>query len=164
MQLRPILPTDWPAVARIYAAGIASGHATFETTVPTWEHWEAAHLASMRLVAGDDGRVLGWSALSPVSTRCVYGGVAEVSAYVDPDAGNRGVGGRLLDALISGSEEDGLWTLRAMIFPENVASLTLHEHRGFRVVGRRARLGQLAGRWRDVLLLERRSDRVGLAD
>ncbi len=162
MHVRPMQPIDWLHVSRIYADGIATGDATFETSVPTWETWDAAHLASARLVAEEDGHVLGWSALSPVSDRCAYTGVAEVSVYVDPAAQRRGLGGRLLDALIAQSELDGLWTLQAGIFPENVASVRLHERHGFRVVGRRERLGKRNGRWRDVLLLERRSSRVGL--
>lgn len=161
MHVRPMQPIDWPHVSRIYADGIATGDATFETSVPTWEVWDAAHLASSRLVAEDDGHVLGWSALSPVSDRCAYAGVAEVSVYVDPSAQRRGVGGQLLARLIVESEAAGLWTLQAGIFPENAASIRLHERHGFRVIGRRERLGQLGGRWRDVLLLERRSDRVG---
>lgn len=161
VRVRGLRAGDWDRVAEIYRAGIATGDATFETGVPAWEAWDEAHLASCRLVAERDGRVVGWAALSPVSGRCVYGGVAEVSVYVDADARGAGIGLRLLRALIETSEEAGLWTLEAGIFPENEASLRIHEKAGFRLVGRRERLGRLHGRWRDVLLLERRSDSVG---
>ena len=153
---------DWPAVRSIYEAGIATGNATFQTEAPTWEAWGAGHLASCRLVARDsDGAVVGWAALSPVSARPVYRGVAEVSVYVAEDARGRGVGRRLLEALIAASEHDGRWTLQAGVFPENEASVALHTACGFRVVGRRERPGRLRGVWRDVLLLERRSRVVG---
>lgn len=155
-------PSDWPRVRAIYEEGIRTGHATFETTVPAWEAWDASHLGAPRLVARDGDGVLGWAALTPVSDRCAYGGVAEVSVYVAEDVRGRGVGRRLLDALVAASEEVGIWTLQAGMFPENRASLALHEAAGFRVVGTRERLGKLDGRWRDVLLLERRSDRVGV--
>jgi len=159
--VRPLAPADWPAVRAVYGEGIASGDATFELEVPAWEAWHAAHLPHSRLVAAAAGEVLGWAALAPVSERCAYGGVAEVSVYVAARARGRGVGGLLLEALIRSSEEGGIWTLQAGVFPENEASLALHERRGFRRVGRRERLGRLRGRWRDVLLLERRSARVG---
>jgi L-amino acid N-acyltransferase YncA len=148
---------DWDDVARIYADGIASGDATFETEVPGWTDWDRAHLAGHRLVASADGRRVGWAALAPVSGRCVYGGVAEVSVYVAADARGRGVGTALLAALVASSEAGGLWTLQAGVFPENEASVRLHERAGFRLVGRRERLGRLGGEWRDVLLFERRS-------
>lgn len=154
--------TDWPAVADIYRQGIESGHATFETEVPSREAWDADHLNAARLVAREADRVLGWGALSPVSERCVYGGVAEVSVYVDAAARGRGIGRRLLEALVEASEEAGIWTLQAGIFPENEASLAIHRSCGFRMVGRRERLGRLAGDWRDVILLERRSGVVGV--
>lgn len=161
MGIRALEPDDWPAMERIYAEGIATGQATLETGTPAWEAWDADHLDACRLVAEDGGDVVGWAALSPVSDRCVYGGVAEVSVYVAPEARGRGVGTALLRRLVRASEEAGLWTLQAGIFPENEASLRLHEKAGFRVVGRRERLGKLDGTWRDVLLLERRSDVVG---
>lgn len=153
---------DWPAVRRIYEEGIATGNATFQTTVPSWESWDTAHLRTCRLVArGDDCAVIGWAALAPVSSRAVYAGVCEVSVYVAPAWHGRGVGRRLLEALVDASENDGRWTLQAGIFPENVASVALHQRCGFRVVGRRERLGSMHGVWRDVLLLERRSPTVG---
>lgn len=146
-------PADWPAVRAIYAEGIATGQATFETAAPEWAEWDAAHLPEPRLVARD-GPVIGWAALSPVSRRPAYRGVAEVSVYVAEAARRRGVGGRLMAALIDGAA--GIWTLQASLFPENEASVALHLRHGFRVVGRRERIGQLHGIWRDTLLLERR--------
>jgi L-amino acid N-acyltransferase YncA len=160
MEVRDLRSGDWPEVARIYGEGIRSGDATFDTEVPPWEAWDAAHLPGHRLVAERDGAVLGWAALSPVSERCCYAGVAEVSVYVAPEAQEQGVGRALLERLVEGSETAGLWTLQAGIFAENVGSVGLHQACGFRVVGRRERLGQLAGEWRDVLLLERRSAHV----
>jgi phosphinothricin acetyltransferase len=158
---RSLTAEDWPDVKAIYEEGIASGDATFERAAPPWPDWDAAHLSSCRIVAlSGDGRMVGWAALSPVSSRCVYTGVAEVSVYVTSSARGRGVGTRLLTTLVERSEANGLWTLQAGIFPENTASVTLHERCGFRIVGRRERLGQMGGRWRDVLLLERRSARV----
>ena len=161
IEIRRLRPEDWDPVRRIYEEGIATGDATFETESPGWESWDANHLESCRLVAEREGRVVGWAALAPVSGRCVYGGVAEVSVYVGGDARGRGIGLRLLTALVESSERAGLWTLQAGIFPENVASLRIHDRAGFRLVGRRERLGRLGGRWRDVLLLERRSRLVG---
>ena len=152
--------TDWDDVARIYAEGIAT-LATFETEVPSWEQWDRAHLPGHRLVARDEGRVVGWAALAPVSPRCVYAGVAEVSVYVAADARGRGIGTALLAALVKSSEAGGVWMLEAGILPENEASVRMHERCGFRVVGRRERLGRMRGEWRDVLLLERRSTVAG---
>jgi phosphinothricin acetyltransferase len=160
--IRPLGVADWPAVRAIYAAGIATGNATFETAPPEWPAWDAAHLAGHRFVACDGGdTVVGWAAASPVSDRCAYTGVAEVSVYVAPAAEGRGVGRALLAALVESSEAAGIWTLQAGIFPENRPSLALHERMGFRRVGVRERLGRLDGVWRDVVLLERRSSRVG---
>ncbi len=152
---------DWPAVAEIYAEGIATGNATFETEVPTWPQWDAAHLAGHRLVAELDRRVAGWAAVSPVSTRSAYAGVVEHSVYVAGTARGQGVGRRLLATLIESTERDGIWTLQSGTFPENEASLALHRAAGFRVLGVRERPGRLDGRWRDVVVLERRSTIAG---
>ena len=159
--VRTMTTQDWSAVRAIYAAGIATEEATFQQAVPDWQEWNDSHLVDCRLVAEDDRSTLGWAALSPVSSRCVYAGVAEVSVYVAERARGRGIGRTLLDALVAESERAGLWTLQAGIFPENAASISLHERCGFRVVGRRERLGEMKGRWRDVLLLERRSSTTG---
>ena len=160
--VRAITPADWLAVRAIYEAGIATGNATFETAAPTYEAWNASHLAGHRLVATEaHGDVVGWAALAPVSGRGVYAGVAENSVYVRPDRHGVGIGSRLLDALVATSEATGIWTLQTAIFPENAASLALHTRCGFRVVGRRERIGQLHGAWRDTLVLERRSPTVG---
>ena len=156
-----LTPADWDDVRRIYVEGIATGNATLETEAPSWENWDRGHRADARFVAREDRLVVGWAALSRVSERCVYEGVAEVSVYVASDARGRGVGRRLLEELVRASEDAGVWTLQAGIFPENTASIALHERCGFRVVGIRKRLGRLRGRWRDVALLERRSPRVG---
>ena len=153
---------DWPAVRNIYAQGINSGNATFEKSPPEWAAWDASHLKSCRLVARAEDGVLGWAALSPVSNRCVYGGVAEVSVYVALEAQGQGIGTRLLASLVDASERDGIWTLQAGIFPENVPSVELHKRQGFRIVGTREKLGSMDGRWRDVLLMERRSKVSGI--
>lgn len=161
--LHPMQATDWTAVAQIYAEGLATGNATFETAVPAWEAWDEAHLATCRLVAkNSEDAVMAWAALTAVSGRCVYAGVAEVSVYVAAAARGQGVGKQLLQALVAASEAEGIWTLQAGVFAENVASVRLHESCGFRIVGSREKLGQLDGRWRDVLLLERRSKIVGV--
>ncbi len=163
ISLAALVEKHWPEVRRIHAEGIETGEATFETEPPkAWAEWSASHLEYGRLVALVDGRVAGWAALTAVSDRCVYAGVAEVSVYVAADARGRGVGSGLLARLIEDSEANGIWTLQAGIFPENQQSIALHEKFGFRIVGRRERLGRLGGRWRDVLLLERRSTRVGV--
>ena len=156
----PLEPGHWDDVRRIYLEGIATGNATFETSAPSWEAWDRGHLPELRLVAVEDGAVLGWTALSPVSERCVYEGVAEESVYVAAGAQGRGVGRLLLEELIRMSEQAGIWTIQTGIFPENAASLRLHERVGFRVLGVRDRLGKLDGVWRDVVFLERRSPNV----
>ena len=161
--IRPLIAADWPAVRAIYTEGIATGNATFESEAPSWEAWDAGHLPECRLVATMTGRVMGWAALSPVSSRCVYAGVGEISVYVAADGRGRGMGTDLLRALVAESEQHGIWMLQAGILPENEASVAIHERCGFRVVGRREKLGQMNGRWRDVLLLERRSATVGIA-
>jgi phosphinothricin acetyltransferase len=158
--IRELRPDDWPAVRAIYEEGIRSGDATFETETPSWERWDAAH-SQLRLVAERNRSVVGWAALSPVSDRCCYGGVGEVSVYVAEAARGAGLGRSLLDELVERSEQAGYWTLSAGVFPENEASIRLHEACGFREVGTRERLGELHGVWRDVVLLERRSALVG---
>ena len=150
----------WPEVARIYAEGIETGNATFETEVPPFVQWDSTHLAEHRFVALRGGAVVGWVAVSPVSDRCVYGGVVENSVYVGEEARGGGVGRALLARLIESTEAAGIWTIQTGVFPENEASVRLHERVGFEVVGRRKRLGKLHGVWRDVLLLERRSEVV----
>ena len=152
---------DWEAVRAVYLEGIATGDATFETEAPGWEKWDAAHLPHCRLVARSGTSLAGWAALSPVSARKVYAGVAETSVYVAANFRGVGVGHALLRALVTCSEQHGIWTLQAGIFPENVASLALHRQYGFREVGRRERLGKMNEKWRDVILLERRSENVG---
>jgi L-amino acid N-acyltransferase YncA len=161
-EITPIQLADWPAVREIYREGIATGHATFETELPDWEKWDCGHRQDCRLLARRGNQILGWAALSPVSSRRVYSGVAEVSVYVSAAARERGVGKALLKALIEDSEFHGIWTLQAGIFPENSASIALHKSYGFREVGARRHIGKLGETWRDVLLLERRSMVVGI--
>jgi len=164
----PIVPLSlnhWPAVLEIYREGIATGNATFETELPDWEKWDSGHRKDCRLAAlepSDNATLVGWAALSPVSSRHVYRGVAEVSVYVATAARGRGVGKALLQALVKESEVNGIWTLQAGIFPENTASIELHNSCGFVEVGTRRRIGKLRDTWRDVLLLERRSTVVGV--
>src|SRR5580698_641045 len=162
MPITSMASDDWHVVRSIYVEGIATGNATFETAVPDWTKWDGGHHKSCRLIAKDGPEILGWAALSPVSSRQVYAGVAEVSIYVAGTARGRGVGRALLTALIEASERAEIWTLQAGIFPENVASIRLHKSCGFREVGLRQRIGQMAGVWRDVCLLERRSHSVGV--
>jgi L-amino acid N-acyltransferase YncA len=159
--VEPMTPRDWPAMAEVYLQGIRTGNATFETEVPEWQRWDAAHLKSCRLVARSGNEILGWAALSSVSGRCVYAGVAEVSVYVAERSRGKRIGFTLLASLVESSERAGIWTLQAGIFPENVASIELHKRCGFRIVGTRERLGSMQGRWRDVVLMERRSKLVG---
>lgn len=161
IRVEPMRPGDWPAVRAIYLEGIATGDATFEQNAPEWGQWDAGHLAAARIVARLEEGVVGWAALSAVSGRCVYAGVAEVSIYVAEHARGRGVGRQLMARLIGESEAAGIWTVQAGIFPENAASIALHQSAGFRIVGQRERLGQMNGRWRDVMLMERRSAIVG---
>jgi L-amino acid N-acyltransferase YncA len=151
-------PGDWESVRAIYIQGISTGNATFAKDAPDWETWDATHLPFCRLVAHRERELVGWAALSPYSRRQVYAGVAEVSVYVAEIARRQGIGAALLAALVSQSEEHGIWTLQAGIFPENTASIELHKRFGFRVVGTRERIGCMDGRWRDVVLMERRSD------
>jgi phosphinothricin acetyltransferase len=158
--IRELGPDDWPQVRAIYQAGIDTGQATFETAPPSWEAWDAINLPDLRLVAIEE-TVVGWIAAKRVSTRHCYRGVIEHSVYVDPAYAGRGIGRRLLEALIARSEELGFWTIQTAIFPENEASIALHRKVGFRVVGVQELLGEANGIWRDVLVMERRSSAVG---
>jgi phosphinothricin acetyltransferase len=159
-QIAELRPSHWPAVAQIYAEGIATGDATFETETPPWEAWDAGHLTEHRFVALQDRQVVGWVAARAVSDRCAYSGVVEHSVYVAETMRGLGIGRSLLEALIASTEAAGIWTIQTGIFPENTPSLRLHEHAGFEVVGRRKRIGKLAGVWRDVIAVERRSPAV----
>ena len=164
MTIQDLTEAHWPAVKAIYEAGMATGNATFETQAPAWEAWNNAHLGHSRLVAVEDaGTVRGWAALSPVSGRCVYGGVAEISIYIAAEARGQGVGRQLLAALIAESEANGIWTLQAGTFQENTASIAMHTKAGFRVIGHRERIGQHHGVWRNTVQMERRSPTVGAA-
>jgi L-amino acid N-acyltransferase YncA len=163
MGIRPFNEMDYPAVKEIYELGIATGNATFQTEAPAWEAWDNDHLKTCRLLSTDEhGKVMGWAALTPVSGRCVYAGVAEVSVYVHPQFHGKGVGRELLEALIRESEKENVWTLQAGIFPENKASLRVHEQCGFRQVGYREKIGKMKNVWRDTVLLERRSKTIGV--
>ena len=160
IEIRPLIPEDWPAVERIYAEGIATGQATFETVPPTWEEFDTGRLPNLRFVAAEDGVVVGWAALSPTSSRDCYAGVAEDSVYVTETERGRGVGRALMERLLAVADWAEIWTVQTSVFPENEASVALHERVGFRVVGRRERIARLDGEWRDTLLLERRSPLV----
>ncbi len=162
MQISKMTVDHWPQVKAIYENGIATGQATFQTSAPDWEQWDQAHVDTCRLVAIDDDKVIGWAALTPVSGRCVYAGVGEVSVYIDESARGKGVGKALLKELVHQSELHHFWTLQAGIFPENIASIKIHQSNGFRIIGNREKIGQMNGVWRDTVLLERRSTRVGL--
>ncbi len=162
MTIRNMQTSDWPEVARIYAEGIATGIATFETAVPEYASWDQGHLPYGRLVAESGDSLHGWAALSPVSGRCVYGGVAEVSVYVSANSRGMGVGQKLMNQLIATSEQEGLWTLQSGIFPENISSIRLHEKSGFRFLGIRKRIARRDGIWKDNVLYERRSEIVGV--
>lgn len=162
MEIRNMLASDWNAVSKIYAEGIATGFATFEKEIPSYQNWDKAHLNSCRIVLHSQHIIKGWAALSPVSSRCVYGGVAEVSVYVGKKYFGQGVGHLLLKHLISDSEKQGFWTLQSGIFPKNKASIALHKKAGFRFIGTRKRVGKLNGVWKDNLLFEKRSETVGI--
>lgn len=164
MRFDQITESNYQSVAEIYCEGIASGNATFETSIPSWSQWDVAHLPHSRIFTVDGDQILGWAALSPVSGRCVYGGVAEVSVYVKELARGKGIGTILLNKLIEESEQNGIWTLQAGVFPENIGSIKMHEKCGFRIIGKRERIGQMNGVWRDVCLLERRSTVVGKSE
>ena len=155
-------PMHWYEVKKIYEEGINTGHATFQLEAPAWESWDKNHLALPRLVAISNIRVAGWAALSPVSERCVYAGVAEVSIYIASAFRGTGLGKQLLRELVFESEKNNFWTLQAGIFPENLPSITIHERNGFRKVGVREKIGKLNGVWRDTLLFERRSNLIGV--
>ncbi len=162
MEIIKMTSEHWPHVKAIYENGIATGQATFQTSSPEWEEWDSAHVKACRLVAIENDRVIGWAALTAVSGRCVYAGVGEVSVYVDESARGKGVGKALLKELIQESEDHNFWTLQAGIFPENIASIKIHESTGFRIIGTREKIGQMNGVWRDTILLERRSMAVGI--
>jgi phosphinothricin acetyltransferase len=160
--LDKMLPADWEAVKQIYEEGIATGNATFQQQAPNWEEWNNDHLSHSRIIAKEDGTILGWAALTGVSGRCVYAGVAEVSVYVSDKARGKGLGKKLLQKLIEESEANNIWTLQAGIFPENIASIKIHNASGFRTLGVRERIGQMNGIWRDTVLMERRSKTIGI--
>jgi L-amino acid N-acyltransferase YncA len=162
LQIQPLHKEHWPRVRTIYLEGIATGQATFQTTAPEWEEWDEGHLPHSRLVALLEGEVVGWAALSPVSKRPHYAGVAEVSVYVGEGARGQKVGSALLAELVRQSEAAGIWTLQSSIFPENRASVRLHEAQGFRLMGRRERIARHYGVWRDTVILERRSKTIGV--
>jgi len=156
VDIRRMTRDDWPAVERIFAEGIATRNATFETEPPAYDAFDAAHHTDHRLVAVEDGDVLGWVALAPISARACYAGVAESSVYVAESARGRGIGRALMEAVVASAEAGGIWTIQAGMFPENAASFALHQRLGFRFVGRFERIAQLDGVWRDTILLERR--------
>jgi len=163
IEIKHIEIKDWEEVARIYHLGIATGNATFETETPSWSIWNDAHLQACRFLALLENKIVGWAALSWVSSRCVYGGVAEVSVYVDTNYNGKGIGTKLLQEIINQSEKEGFWTLQSGIFPENKASIQLHKKLGFREIGFREKIGKMKnGIWRDNIILERRSNTVGI--
>jgi L-amino acid N-acyltransferase YncA len=157
--IREMIPGDSNRILEIYKMGINTGNATFETSVPSWSDWDSKHLKHSRFVYLENDKILGWIALSPVSTRKAYEGVVEVSVYVDTNFTGKSIGTELMDAVIISSENHGIWTLCSSVFPENIATLKLHDKFGFRVIGKRERIAQLDGKWRDTILLERRSKR-----
>ena len=162
MQIIDLLPDHWESVKKIYEDGIATGNATFQTSAPTWEEWNQAHIPIPRLIAIANDEILGWAALTSVSGRCVYAGVAEVSIYIGSLARGKGIGKQLLNQLIEESEKQNIWTLQSGIFPENKASISLHLSAGFRIIGNREKIGMMDGKWRDLILLEKRSHSIGI--
>lgn len=161
--IRPMNEKDWPAVSEIYRQGIETGKATFQSTVPAYDEWDTAHIRECRFVAVADGKVAGWAALSKVSSRCVYGGVAEVSIYISENCRGEGVGRQLLKHLITESEKAGFWTLQSGIMEDNAASIRLHECCGFRMIGYREKIGRdVSGKWRNNVLMEKRSPVAGM--
>ena len=163
ISLRAMMNTDWSSVREIYEQGISTGKATFETTAPGWDDWNDSHLTFGRWVALEGDNIVGWAALSSVTDRCVYSGVAEVSVYVRLENGGKGIGLKLLNQVIQESEEKGVWTINAAMFPENAASIALHKKAGFREIGYREKIAQIRGEWKDNILMERRSKKVGMA-
>lgn len=162
MEITAIVKEHYPNISRIYKEGIETGHATFETTVPEWEDWDKSKLKHSRLAAIVDDTVVGWAALSPVSNRCVYGGVAEVSIYISNMHKGKGIGTALISKLIDDSEANGIWTLQSGMFPENEATVALHQRFGFRLVGYCEKIGKLGNTWRDTIIMERRSKTIGI--
>jgi L-amino acid N-acyltransferase YncA len=162
MEIKNIEAIDYPQVAAIYASGIATGMATFQTEATDWEQWDKSHLKECRIAAFDGDQMMGWAALTPVSNRCVYAGVAEVSIYISENFRGKGIGKLLLMQLVDESEKIGLWTLQSGIFAENTASIKLHEYCGFRVIGTREKIGKKDGVWKDNIIMERRSKTVGV--
>lgn len=162
MEIAAIVKEHYTSISRIYKEGIETGHATFETTVPEWEDWDKSKLKHSRLAAIVDDTVVGWAALSPVSNRCVYGGVAEVSIYISNMHKGKGIGTVLISKLIDDSEANGIWTLQSGMFPENEATVALHQRFGFRLVGYREKIGKLGNTWRDTIIMERRSKTIGI--
>ncbi|MDD4438650.1 MAG: GNAT family N-acetyltransferase [Tissierellia bacterium] len=162
MEIKQMTADSWTDVVRIYEAGIATKNATFERQASDWDSWNNAHRKDCRLIALIENKIVGWAALSNVSSRCVYSGVAEVSIYIDTDFRGKGIGDRLITELIKESESTGIWTLQAGVFPENTGSIRLHEKHGFRIIGKKERIGKMDDTWRDVLQLERRSKIVGI--
>jgi L-amino acid N-acyltransferase YncA len=162
IHFRPMLHEDWLSVAQIYRQGIETGNATFQQFVPSWEEWNNSHLKTCRIIAMTENEIVGWAALSPVSGRCVYSGVAEVSVYISNNYKGQKIGTKLLNELITESEKEEFWTLQAGIFPENEPSLKIHLNTGFRQVGYREKIGKMSGKWRNTILLERRSKTIGI--
>lgn len=162
MEIKKIEAHYYPGISNIYLQGIATGHATFQTDAPSWEDWDKSHLQCCRIAAFENSEIAGWAALSPVSSRCVYAGVGEVSIYINEKYQGKGMGKMLLLKLIDESEKEGLWTLQAGIFPENKGSIKLHEQCGFRQIGYREKVGNMNGIWRDTILMERRSKITGI--
>ncbi|WP_124980462.1 GNAT family N-acetyltransferase [Nonlabens xiamenensis] len=160
--IREMIPSDSKRILEIYKMGLDTKNATFETSVPSWSDWDSKHLKHSRFVYIENDTILGWIALSPVSTRKVYEGVVEVSVYIDTNILGKGIGSKLMDKVIISSENHGIWTLYSSVFPENIATLKLHDKFGFRVIGKRERIAQLDNKWRDTVLLERRSKKIGI--
>ncbi|EJL75805.1 GNAT family N-acetyltransferase [Chryseobacterium populi] len=162
MEIVTINKDHFSEIAEIYKQGLETGHATFETSVPVWESWDKSKLKHSRFAAAIDNTVVGWAALSAVSDRCVYGGVAEVSIYISNDYKGKGIGKALMLKLIEESEANGIWTLQSGMFPENEATVALHKSSGFRIIGYREKIGKLGNIWRDTIMMERRSKTVGI--